>query len=632
MKVMNKSSFNDQVAAIRALSVLLVLGYHFFPSYFPLGYLGVDGFFVISGFLIIPLIKRSETTISFIVNRIKRLYPALLVFVFIYMVVGYLFLLDDEYRVLLESSISSLLHFQNIAENARDGYFVANDNFRPFLNVWSLSVEFQVYVIYIILFFGLLRLKKENYEVYGLVFLFVISILSYSYIKYSLKEDAFFHSNLRLWEFIAGSLAYYFLYSHKNNSKVLIYFKKYKLQYYLMAFLGALIFVNPGAVDLYNFYIVFICLLFILFFDINTFPEFVKRCYVYVGTISYSVYLLHFPAVEIAKQFVGVPSIFERMLLIAAIFTVAHLVDRVLVTKVVRYNNIGIKLIVTSIITVILSLLAISYLDDLSRPVVVKNAVISAEKSFEMSYDFECDFEYFNRDYGDERCRIGTGVNLENKAKFLIFGDSLANSITTMFEALSSENKIYSQYLQFGKGSCPVVFKSSEPQCMLFRDDLIRFLNTDDIKSIFIANQWPLYLDNLDGIALEQRKVELLDFIVGLTSTGKRVVLIHTVPLGARPRTCVARFPWEELGACDIPLSTYKERGAFAYEFVEEVARLAEVETFRPSVYFCSDVKCHVFKNNEIFYLDDSHLSEAGGVFLANKSRRWWDENFDLSN
>ena len=116
-----KPLFNNEVAAIRAMAILAVLGYHFFPSYFPWGYLGVDGFFVISGFLMIPLINRNSNLIGFINNRIRRLYPALLIFVSLYVALGYLFLLNDEYAILLESSIGSLWHFKTSWKVAERG-------------------------------------------------------------------------------------------------------------------------------------------------------------------------------------------------------------------------------------------------------------------------------------------------------------------------------------------------------------------------------------------------------------------------------------------------------------------------------------------------------------------------------
>ncbi|WP_417447327.1 acyltransferase family protein [Kangiella sp.] len=623
----SKVQFNNQIAAIRAVSVLAVLGYHFFPSYFPWGYLGVDCFFVISGFLMIPLINRSVGFKDFIINRINRLYPALLIFIVFYIVLGYFFLLDDEYNILLKSSVGSLLHIQNIIESSRDGYFVGASGFRPFLNVWSLSVEFQVYLMLGFILLLVLPKTKIKTKIRVLILFFFFSFSGYFLVGFLYKIDPFFISILRFWEFLAGSLLFYFIGSDFSK-EMLEKVKKYYFSKVVIIIAAIIVLIFGGDLKTLGMVlVVLICVFFVFTVDISVLPKWISKIYFYIGSISYSVYLFHYPALELLERFVGSASISERIFLILITLIVAHFVDLIYTPRILNFTKSGKKLYFLSIVLLAIIVTTLLSLDSLDRNIRIRNESVDSNGSFEISYNDNCNF-IADSEYGDERCRLGSDYKFGEEARFIILGDSLSNSITTMFESLGKVDRKFSNYIQIGKGYCPIVFEFGDESCKSFRLDVIDYLKMHKGLPILITAQWPLYFKQSNNDESDERVAVLVDFIQTLKQLGYEVYFSQSVPLGARPRSCLARLPWSSLGECDIPNNIFIERGHFAYSNLEDIAEKTGVLVFDPAQFFCTDKRCKVYKDGKIFYLDDSHLSVDGGEFLATKSKGWWDDNF----
>jgi peptidoglycan/LPS O-acetylase OafA/YrhL len=148
-----KRSFRADIQGLRALAVLSVVIFHISPYHLPGGYLGVDIFFVISGYLIIGQLWRSIKTdtfsfATFYANRFKRLLPALLTVLTISSILAFYLLLPYEYEKYVYSLTSSLLYFSNFLFYSQSGYFSHDLELAPLLHTWSLSVEEQFYLLF----------------------------------------------------------------------------------------------------------------------------------------------------------------------------------------------------------------------------------------------------------------------------------------------------------------------------------------------------------------------------------------------------------------------------------------------------------------------------------------------------
>ncbi|HCR4033766.1 TPA: acyltransferase, partial [Morganella morganii] len=150
---MQKTYFRKDINGLRALAVLSVVIFHFNRDYLPGGFIGVDIFFVISGFLMTSIIFRgllnnNFSYTQFLYSRVKRIIPALMCIISILILFGFLFLEPMSYLSLGKHSFYSLLFSSNIVYWLESGYFDVNSNNKFLLHTWSLSVEWQFYMIY----------------------------------------------------------------------------------------------------------------------------------------------------------------------------------------------------------------------------------------------------------------------------------------------------------------------------------------------------------------------------------------------------------------------------------------------------------------------------------------------------
>ena len=152
--------YRADIDGLRAIAVLSVVVFHFIASALPNGFLGVDIFFVISGFLITSIIHKSclEKKFSlkeFYIRRIKRLFPAFICVLASSSVVAYILFLPSELLPFSKSSLAALGFISNIFFYSETGYFDAHSQLKPLLHTWSLAVEEQFYIVFPLLFMAL---------------------------------------------------------------------------------------------------------------------------------------------------------------------------------------------------------------------------------------------------------------------------------------------------------------------------------------------------------------------------------------------------------------------------------------------------------------------------------------------
>lgn len=203
-------TYRPEIDGLRAVAVLAVVFFHAFPALAPGGFVGVDVFFVISGFLITGIIQRSvaQGTFSladFYGRRIRRILPALLLVLIACVAGGALFWLADEWSALGRHVFAGALFHANIALAAEPGggYFVAIGGRNPLLHLWSLGVEEQFYLAWPLLFVALVRWTRR--PLIGVLVLLTASFLLSLLWMVTAPVDAYFMPFARLWELLAGA-------------------------------------------------------------------------------------------------------------------------------------------------------------------------------------------------------------------------------------------------------------------------------------------------------------------------------------------------------------------------------------------------------------------------------------------
>jgi hypothetical protein len=268
-------------------------------------------------------------------------------------------------------------------------------------------------------------------------------------------------------------------------------------------------------------------------------------------------------------------------------------------------------------------------LNNIYRNINVKNINLINKNNFQVDYKESCVFLTGVKN-NEDRCRVGAkrGTNFN----FLILGDSHANAFTTVFDSIAEKDVKFSSYIQIGRGLCPLIPGVGNSECQKLTALAIKFaIQPNNPRYIILAGQWPLYINNTTPPA--QRDVFLSglnDLIETLNKAGKKLIFIDAIPLGALPRSCIARIANAIPGNCNIPIQTAIKREDGYRDLISEILLKYGVTQFDSRKYLCSESQCLVYDNNNILYLDDSHLSRMGGSYIGSRSLDWWLGNMSL--
>jgi peptidoglycan/LPS O-acetylase OafA/YrhL len=209
------AGFRQDINALRAWAVLAVVGYHFNIAGFASGFVGVDIFFVISGYLITTQVlsqlkNGSFSFLSFWVSRLRRIVPALLVVTVSSLVLGWCLTMPGEFLRHAREALAALAFVSNVAFGGERGYFDAAANTKPLLHTWSLSIEWQFYLLlpFILATFWRVSpaIKKQPHVLAGLV---VCTLASMAWCFWISRVDAgaaFFSLWARAWELLLGGV------------------------------------------------------------------------------------------------------------------------------------------------------------------------------------------------------------------------------------------------------------------------------------------------------------------------------------------------------------------------------------------------------------------------------------------
>ena len=203
--------YRPDIDGLRAVAVLSVLGFHFFPDHVKAGFFGVDIFFVISGYLITGIIlsrlkENSFSYVDFYIRRIRRIFPALALVLAVTLALGWAALFADEFKLLGKHVLASAAFVSNFALWRESGYFDAVAETKPLLHLWSLGVEEQFYILWPIIICLAFR-KRRSVET-----MWVIALMSFAanvYLTDTNPVAAFYSPASRFWELMIGALLAY---------------------------------------------------------------------------------------------------------------------------------------------------------------------------------------------------------------------------------------------------------------------------------------------------------------------------------------------------------------------------------------------------------------------------------------
>ncbi len=301
--------YKEHIQFLRAIAVILVFLYHLKVPYFYKGYLGVDIFFVISGYVITKQLLTkyfSENKIdlkSFYINRLKRLFPALVV---VCLSTYFLFqFFGPSSLTPTKQTIFSILGISNIYFLIRNKNYFDNIFDDPLGHTWSLGLEEQTYLVYPLLLILVYHFLKKNSVFYIILTLGIFSFITYFLLSKSNSNLVFYLPIFRFWEFAAGACIFIYF-------KNITYRKDYIFFVIFIIINLFLIFLDVEYIY-YNIIVVFLTSSLIIFSTSS--KLFINKFFIYIGNISYSIYLVHLPVIYFLDiYFFGYTKIFLSIL------------------------------------------------------------------------------------------------------------------------------------------------------------------------------------------------------------------------------------------------------------------------------------------------------------------------------
>jgi len=362
--------YRSEIDGLRAVAVIPVVFFHAGFNLFSGGYVGVDVFFVISGYLITTIIlkeldKKTFSLKNFYQRRARRILPALIFVVLVSSVISFIFLTRSELGSYFRSVISTLLFYSNVHFYKTSPYFKEESDLEPLLHTWSLSIEEQFYIAFPIILLIFYRFFKK-YIFLLFIFGFVVSLFIAQFL--ALKTSGtlnFYFTFSRAWELALGAMCAY-LNIYKNLSYSSLSRNLLSLIGITMILISIFIFNRQTLYP--SFYTLIPTIgtaLIILFANENTYVKKILsiRLFVILGLVSYSFYLWHQPVLAFGRIFFENFLIFQKLtlLLLALIISIFsyHFIE-----KVFRNNTkIDFKSFLKTGFIISTSLLIFSYLN-----------------------------------------------------------------------------------------------------------------------------------------------------------------------------------------------------------------------------------------------------------------------------
>lgn len=220
MKHSSEIAYRADIDGLRALAVLSVIMFHAFQGLLPGGFIGVDIFFVISGYLISSIIFRSFSKNSFSLSdfysrRIIRIFPALFLVLGSALVFGWFFLFSSEYAQVGKHIAAGAGFVSNLVLWRESGYFDAAAEVKPLLHLWSLGIEEQFYLVWPLLIWLLFKIRNGIFI--GIISILLISFGTSVYLTYVNPAAAYYSPISRFWELAAGGVLAFYIGSNGNR-------------------------------------------------------------------------------------------------------------------------------------------------------------------------------------------------------------------------------------------------------------------------------------------------------------------------------------------------------------------------------------------------------------------------------
>ena len=649
-KTKTHPAYRPDIDGMRAVAVLSVVVYHAFPILVPSGFIGVDMFFVISGFLITLILinnanSGSLSILDFYSRRIKRIIPALLVVFISCLTLGWFALLADEFQQLGAHVVAGIGFVSNLVLWSEDGYFDNASETKTLLHLWSLGIEEQFYIAWPLIV-GFFCRRKLN--LLGCILLLLVASFSYNIYLINIDATATFYSPLtRVWELLAGSLLAFVTI---NRSPIQSGHTAHNIYRNISSGIGVVLLLIgfftissnalfPGAWALLP---VVGCALLILGGPhawINS-KLLSNKPIVWIGLISYPLYLWHWPLLSLANVSLSeTPHVAVRVVLVLTSISLPWC-TYLFIEKPIRKGEV--KRFVTSILVVLMVITAIiggtiAYNDGFRKRSAVTNSDFTTQVAdqfagalWEYTSNDECINSYDFKDAAQYRWWFCMKSSPSDPT-ILLYGNSYANQLYPGFV----NNEQLQHHTILSIGACDYAHETKvegdisnpcHPDNALKQKkhigeivqthESLQYIVIDGLRSVPHGSYIQRLSDNIQSLKTEGHE-------------GKTIIIFipHLRPV-ENPKSCFTMPLRPTANDCTIPGEIRQALNSSFQPLIDEIKKVhPEVHFFDQNSVFCQNSSCSGILNGMPLHRDMKHISEYASIQLQTHFTQWARKN-----
>ncbi len=645
---MSLLTYRKDIDGLRALAILPVVLFHAFPTLVPGGFVGVDIFFVISGYLITSIITKEHligqfSLKSFYARRIRRIFPVLALVLIICLLYGWIILTPEELQKLGKYIAGGSVFIANFLFWKDAGYFDPAADTKPVLHLWSLGIEEQFYILFPLLLIGIKKYISFDQVAFikaSKPILLTVVLISFFYSVYLISHDsvaAFYSPLARAWELGVGALL---AFHHIEGGRV-----KKKSIHNLLAIIGlALLFIGFFSIHEDRSFPGYWALLPVLgtVFLLQASNSWLNQnvlshqILVGIGLLSYSWYLWHWPLLSFSRIMNAepAPDLMRAFLLVLSL-CLAYLSYR-MIEKPLRKTRS--KYVVITLLVSVLMLGVVAQVINKSKGFPQRQFVLlnADPNSLKMGADRKLLLNQCGA-LDHEKERLQTCYSNSREFEILFWGDSKAEAL---FYGFARESQVGIAVM----GNMPPLLggqistdKKDQIRTQIFLDAINR---NEDVKTIVIvAALRTLYgapevyqIHHLQNSKLiEARYQGLKEAIDFLSKKGKQIIVIKDHPAFPDPKSCIGGgmtqshflnnfFYRNENPRCHLTYQQYQYDSTPYHQLMTDLSKeFPFIKMFDLADYLCNQEKniCPMHESGQFLYSYGDHLSDYANSKLA---------------
>lgn len=643
-----KNAFRPDINGLRAWAVVSVILYHFGVPGFDGGFIGVDIFFVISGFLMTGIVLKglerdTFSLLGFYLARARRILPALIVLCAVLLALGWFVLLPPDYKMLSTHSVYALTFLSNVEFWKSAGYFDVASHEKWLLHTWSLSVEWQFYLVLPVVLWVVWRIKPGRVAQTWTVGLGLLaSLVTAIVVTDSVPTAAFYLLHTRAWEMLAGGLVFLLGSNLTFSPQQRRWLEATGL---LLMVLAIAVFSKDTTWPGWRAMLPVVAAVLVLLANRSSVWT-SSRLTQWLGDRSYSLYLWHWPAVVALTYF----SLADNPLVIAGGLLFTGLLGHLSYRWVENTSRQWLEQ--RHFVWAAGSLVAAAAVVAVPAVGVWKQQGLAGR--FAPAIELAA-AEANNFNSRREACHIRNGMQTPScvyggtEQSVIIVGDSHANALITGLSAAHTKD---TGVVEWTYNSCPFILKvkkipteqarlgGEKYKCTEFIESIEnRIIKLPKSIPIVIANRYAasaiganenssslnipsVFFSKIYSIATPEFVDEFSNQIINTAcniAKNRTVYMVRPIPeIGIDvPKTLSRRLMLGINDDITILIKDYQKRNSWVWE-AQDAARLqCGIKILDPIPYLCEDGRCYGSKNGRPLYHDDDHLSEFGNKLLV---------------